>query len=134
MTEIKMAKILIAEDEADIRELIKLTLSFGGFDVAAAENEQQAVELAQLDTYDLILMDVQMPILSGYEACRAMKEIPELKDVPVIFLSAKGQSFEVNEGLEAGAVDYVLKPFDPSDLVRRINQVLESGAKPEEVL
>lgn len=128
-----MAKILIAEDEADIRELIKITLSFGGFEVVAAEDGRRAVELAQLGPYDLIMMDVQMPYLNGYEACREIKKIPTLRDVPVVFLSAKGQSSEVREGLGAGAIDYMLKPFAPDELITRIHQILAKGGKPGQV-
>lgn len=128
-----MTKILIAEDEADIRELIKITLSFGGFEVVAAEDGRRAVELAQQGPYDLIMMDVQMPYLNGYEACREIKKIPTLRDVPVVFLSAKGQSSEVREGLGAGAIDYMLKPFAPDELITRINQILSNGGKPGQV-
>jgi len=128
-----MTKILIAEDEADIRELIKITLSFGGFEVVAAEDGRRAVELAQQGPYDLIMMDVQMPYLNGYEACREIKKIPTLRDVPVVFLSAKGQSSEVREGLGAGAIDYMLKPFAPDELITRINQILANGGKPGQI-
>lgn len=128
-----MTKILIAEDEADIRELIKITLSFGGFEVVAAEDGRRAVELAQEGPFDLIMMDVQMPHMNGYEACREIKKIPALRDVPVVFLSAKGQSSEVREGLGAGATDYMLKPFAPDELITRINQILANGGKPGQV-
>ena len=86
-----MAKILIAEDDQDIRELIVLTLQFNGFDVKSVENGALAVEAAQKDAFDLILMDVRMPRMTGYEACRRLKEIDGTRDVPVIFLSAKGR-------------------------------------------
>ena len=128
-----MTKILIAEDEADIRELIKITLSFGGFEVVAAEDGRRAVELAQEGPFDLIMMDVQMPHMNGYEACREIKKIPTLREVPVVFLSAKGQSSEVREGLGAGAIDYMLKPFAPDELITRINQILANGGKPGQV-
>ena len=128
-----MTKILIAEDEADIRELIKITLSFGGFEVVAAEDGRRAVELAQESPFDLIMMDVQMPHMNGYEACREIKKIPALRETPVVFLSAKGQSSEVREGLGAGAIDYMLKPFAPDELITRINQILANGGKPGQV-
>ena len=128
-----MPRILIAEDELDIRELIKITLSFSGFEVVAAEDGRRAVELAQDGTYDLIMMDVQMPHMDGYQACREIKKMPQLRHVPVVFLSAKGQSSEVNEGLGAGAIDYMLKPFAPDELITRINQILEKGRKPGQV-
>ncbi|MFT7583808.1 MAG: two-component system alkaline phosphatase synthesis response regulator PhoP [Cellvibrionaceae bacterium] len=128
-----MTKILIAEDEADIRELIKITLSFGGFEVVAAEDGRRAVELAHDGPFDLIMMDIQMPYMDGYQACREIKKIPALRDVPVVFLSAKGQSSEVREGLGAGAIDYMLKPFAPDELIERINQILMNDGKPGQV-
>ena len=81
-----MAKILIAEDERDIRELVHFSLQFGGFTVVQAANGAEAVEQAQKELPDLILMDVRMPKMTGYEACRQMKTMPELRDIPVVFL------------------------------------------------
>lgn len=123
-----MTKILIAEDEKDIRELIKLTLQFNGFDVISARDGAEAVELAPTESFDLIMMDVRMPRMTGYEACREIKKIKGLEDVPVIFLSAKGQETEVQEGLEAGAAAYILKPFAPDVLVKKIQEVLGTEA------
>ncbi|MEK6222742.1 MAG: response regulator [Chloroflexota bacterium] len=120
-----MAKILIAEDETDIRDLIAFTLRFAGHEVIATENGEEAFEKAQENTPDLILMDVRMPRMTGYEACRKMKEIDALKSVPVIFLSAKGQEAEVQAGIDAGAVEYILKPFPPDQLTQKIAALLE---------
>ncbi|MEM7798341.1 MAG: response regulator [Chloroflexota bacterium] len=125
MVDQQRRKVLIAEDEPDIRELVKLTLTFHGFDVVAAEDGMRAVELAQADVYDLILMDVLMPRMTGYEACREIKKIDRFKHIPVVFLSAKGQESEVKEGLSAGAVAYMLKPFDADELIETLNAVLE---------
>lgn len=119
-----MAHILIAEDERDIRELINFTLMFAGHKVTLAANGEEAVTLAQQVTPDLIMMDVRMPKMTGYEACRQIKSIDALKDTPVVFLSAKGQDEEINTGLEVGAVAYILKPFAPDDLTRRVNEIL----------
>ena len=119
-----MSKILIAEDEPDIRELITLTLQFGGHEVTSTKDGAEAVEVAQTDTFDLILMDVRMPRMTGYEACRALRQIDSTKNVPVIFLSAKGQESEVKTGLDAGADDYILKPFAPDTLTNKIKEVL----------
>lgn len=125
MIEEPRRRVLIAEDEPDIRELVKLTLTFHGFDVVAAEDGKRAVELAQDGEYDLILMDVLMPRMTGYEACREIKKIEGLAEVPVVFLSAKGQESEVKEGLSAGAIAYMLKPFDADELIETLNAVLE---------
>jgi CheY-like chemotaxis protein len=123
-----MTKILIAEDERDIRELVNFSLQFGGFTVVQAANGAEAVELAQKELPDLILMDVRMPKMTGYEACRQMKTMPELRDVPVVFLSAKGQDSEIQTGLEVGAEEYILKPFAPDDLVKQVQAVLDRVA------
>jgi DNA-binding response OmpR family regulator len=120
-----MAKILIAEDEPDIRDLIAFTLRFARHEVIATVNGEEAFEKAQENTPDLILMDVIMPRMTGYEACRKMKEIDALKSVPVIFLSAKGQEAEVQAGLDAGAVEYILKPFPPDQLTQKVAATLE---------
>jgi two-component system alkaline phosphatase synthesis response regulator PhoP len=123
-----MAKILIAEDERDIRELVSLTLQFGGFTVVQAANGAEAVEQAQKALPDLVLLDVRMPKMTGYEACRRIKSMPELRDIPVVFLSAKGQESEIQTGLEAGAEEYILKPFAPDELVKQVQAVLDRVA------
>ena len=124
-----MAKILIAEDERDIRDLITFTLGFAGYEVVAAANGEEAVTMARQEVPDLILMDVRMPRMTGYEACAAMKTDDRLKDIPVIFLSAKGQDSEIQAGLQAGAQEYLLKPFAPDQLTARIQAVLSQHGK-----
>jgi two-component system alkaline phosphatase synthesis response regulator PhoP len=119
-----MKKILIAEDERDIRDLVSFTLQFAGYQVVAAADGQEAVELAIREQPDMILMDVRMPRLSGYEACKRIKAEPSLVDVPVVFLSAKGQDSEIRLGLEAGAQEYVVKPFAPAELVEKVKSLL----------
>ncbi len=124
-----MAKILIAEDERDIRDLIIFTLEFGGFSVVAAKDGQDVVEKAQQDDFDLILMDVRMPRMTGYEACAELKKIDKVKDVPIVFLSAKGQKTEVSTGLAAGAEEYILKPFAPDQLTQQVTEILARYGK-----
>lgn len=125
-----MAHILVAEDERDIRELINFTLVFAGHQVTQAANGAEALDLAPKVKPDLIMMDVRMPRMTGYEACRQMKQIPEIKDVPVVFLSAKGQDEEVQTGLDVGAAAYILKPFAPEELTRRVAEILaKNGIK-----
>jgi DNA-binding response OmpR family regulator len=120
-----MAKILIAEDERDIRELITFTLTFAGHEIVQASNGAEAVEIAQQAMPDLIMMDVRMPRMTGYEACRAIKQIETIKHIPVVFLSAKGQDDEVSDGLDAGAIDYIMKPFSPTELAEKIANLLK---------
>src|SRR5215212_11910829 len=124
-----MAKILIAEDERDIRDLIAFTLRFAGYEVFVSTNCEEAVELAPLVNPDLVLMDVRMPRMTGYEACRVMKANPDLKDIPIVFLSAKGQESEIQQGLEAGAEEYLLKPFAPDQLTSRVKIILAKFGK-----
>jgi len=124
-----MAKILIAEDEPDIRDLVKFTLSYAGHEVVAVGNGAEAVEAARTEQPDLILMDVRMPRMTGYEACAAMKADPLTSDIPVVFLSAKGQEAEIQTGLEAGAAEYLLKPFAPMELSQRVNELLQKFGK-----
>ncbi len=124
-----MARILIAEDERDIRDLIEFTLTFAGHQVFKAANGAEAVELAPSVLPDLIMMDVRMPRMTGYEACRQMKNIDGVRDVPVVFLSAKGQESEIDIGLDAGAYDYILKPFAPDQLTRRVGEILARFGK-----
>ncbi len=124
-----MAKILIAEDERDIRDLVAFTLRFAGYEVFTAGNGEDAVEMAPKVNPDLILMDVRMPRMTGYEACRAIKENHDLKDIPVVFLSAKGQESEIQQGLEAGAEEYLLKPFAPDQLTNRVKAILAKFGK-----
>ncbi|MDP1547933.1 MAG: response regulator [Anaerolineales bacterium] len=124
-----MARILIAEDEPDIRELVAFTLRFAGHEVTTASNGEEALHQAMQTIPDLILMDVRMPRMTGYDACRAMKAEPSVKEIPVVFLSAKGQDSEIQTGLDAGAEDYLLKPFAPDQLVERVKAILSKFGK-----
>lgn len=124
-----MAKILIAEDERDIRDLVAFTLRFAGHEVVAASNGEEAVQMAPKENPDLILMDVRMPRMTGYDACRVLKADPKLRDIPVVFLSAKGQESEIQTGLEAGAEEYLLKPFAPDQLTERVKAILARFGK-----
>jgi DNA-binding response OmpR family regulator len=124
-----MAKILIAEDEADIRELVTFMLRFAGHEVLAATNGEDAVLTAFREIPDLVLLDVRMPRMTGYDACRMIRANPDLKNVPVIFLSAKGQESEVRAGMAAGAEEYLLKPFSPMDLANKVKVILARHGK-----
>lgn len=121
-----MAKIMVAEDETDIRELIAYSLvNIGGFQVVKAKNGVEAVEMARAEIPDLILMDVRMPKMTGVEACAQLKETPETKDIPVVFLSAMGQEQEIQQGMDVGAVEYILKPFAPEVLMSKVREILQ---------
>ena len=119
-----MSKILVAEDERDIRELIDFTLRFAGFEVVLAANGIEAIERAPQEQPDLIMLDVRMPKMTGYEACRRLKENSATSEIPIVFLSAKGQDGEIKEGLNSGAVEYIVKPFAPDDLTDQVKDIL----------
>lgn len=124
-----MTKILVAEDERDIRDLVAFTLRFSGYEVVTVANGQEAVESALAELPDLILMDVRMPIMTGYEACKKMKADDRIQGIPVVFLSAKGQEAEIRIGLDVGASDYLLKPFSPMELTERVKDLLAKFGK-----
>ena len=124
-----MARILIAEDERDIRDLIAFTLRFAGHEVITTANGEEALNLALETIPDLILLDVRMPRMTGYEACRQIKGEEKTSNIPVVFLSAKGQESEVQTGLDAGATEYILKPFSPDNLTERIRAILRQDGK-----
>ena len=119
-----MPKILVAEDERDIRELIGFSLRFADFEVVLTQNGEDAIEKASQEQPDLILLDVRMPKMSGYEACRRLKEEASTSEIPVVFLSAKGQEKEIEEGLDSGAVEYIVKPFAPDELADQVRDIL----------
>jgi two-component system alkaline phosphatase synthesis response regulator PhoP len=115
--------ILVSEDERDIRELIVISLLTNGLtNVIQAHNGAEAV--AQAKANKPILMDVRMPKMTGYEACKVLKEDESTANIPVVFLSAKGQEAEVKLGKELGAVEYIIKPFAPDELVHRVRDIL----------
>ena len=121
-----MAKILIAEDERDIRDLITFTLRFAGYEVTATTDGEEAYETAQRILPDLILLDVRMPGMNGYDACKKIKANDKTQHIPVVFLSAKGQEAEVQTGIDAGAAEYIVKPFSPDQLTERVQAILEN--------
>lgn len=127
-----MPKILIVDDEQKIREVIREYSEFNGYEVEEAADGMEAVSLCRLNDYDLIIMDIMMPKLDGYSAC---KEIKKTKNIPVIMLSARGEEYDKLFGFELGIDDYVVKPFSPKELMARVNAVLaRSSAKQEEQL
>jgi DNA-binding response OmpR family regulator len=121
-------KILVVDDEARIRELIRKYAVFEGFEVVEAENGMQAVEIARKQDFDLIIMDVMMPELDGFSACR---EIRKESQTPVIMLSARGEEYDRIHGFELGVDDYVVKPFSPKELMMRVAAVLKRSRREE---
>ena len=117
-----MYKLLVVDDEPKIREVIREYAEFNGYEVTEAEDGMSAVGLCKLNKYDLVILDIMMPKLDGFTAC---KEIKKISDVPIIMLSARGEENDKLFGFELGIDDYIVKPFSPKELMARVNVVLE---------
>ena len=117
-------KILVVDDEIYIVHILDFSLGMEGYNVVTALDGEQAVEKARTEKPDLIVLDIMMPKLDGYETCKILKADELTKDIPVILLSAKGRNVDQKIGFEVGADDYITKPFSPRKLVERINSIL----------
>ncbi len=116
-----MSKILVVDDEEKIRLIIKKYAEFEGYEISEAADGMEAIDMCRENDYDLIILDVMMPELDGFSAC---KEIKKIKDIPVIMLSARGEEYDRIHGFESGIDDYVVKPFSPKELMMRVNVVI----------
>lgn len=116
--------VLVVDDEENIVTLLTGWIETTGCDVVSASNGEEALEQARQHAPDVILMDCMMPRMSGFDACREMKQDPELKDIPVIFLTVRNEVQDVVNGLELGAHGYMTKPFKPQELLARVRSVL----------
>jgi len=117
--------ILIADDEPNIVAAVEYLLKRSGYEVSVARNGAEALELVETRHPDLVVLDVMMPVKSGYEVCVRMRERPDWRHIKIIMLSAKGRDAEVAKGLSVGADLYVTKPFSTRDLMRKIKELLE---------
>jgi CheY-like chemotaxis protein len=124
-----MKKILIVDDQIEVRELVQVTLEIGDYQILSAENGQQAIDIAQAEHPDIILMDIMMPgsEVDGLEACRRLKADMATNDITIVMLSAKGQESDVDAGRVAGADDYFTKPFSPIALIEKVEAVIGEG-------
>lgn len=125
-----MYKLCIVDDEEKIRALIKKYALFEGYEVKEAENGMQAIEMCQREDFDLVVMDIMMPELDGFSAC---KKIREFSEVPVIMLSARGEEYDKIHGFEIGVDDYIVKPFSPKELMMRVQAVLKRSKSSQEI-
>jgi DNA-binding response OmpR family regulator len=116
--------ILVADDEEDLRELVTYRLTRSGYQVIGAGDGQEALDLAAERTPDLMVLDVMMPKLDGYELTRRVRAEETLRSIPVILLTARSQESDIDRGFEVGADDYLKKPFNPDELVARVRAVL----------
>lgn len=124
-----MAKILIADDDPTIIHLLSVNLEMEGYQVVVAQDGLQAITKATKDPPDLIILDIMMPNMDGWATRDELLKSPTLADIPVIFLSARAQQADLRRGLEAGAAEYITKPFDPVDLLKIIEEVLAGTYK-----
>lgn len=116
-------RILVCDDDPVILRLLQVNLELEGFDVLSATNGVEAVEVATTEDPDLVILDIMMPKMDGYEACEKIKANEKTKDTPIIFLSAKAQLADIEKGTSSGVSEYLTKPFDPSELVAVINRL-----------
>lgn len=122
-----MPKILVVDDEELIRKLVRKYAEFDGYEVDEASDGMDAVELCRKNNYDLLIIDVMMPVLDGFSA---VSKIREFSEVPVIMLSARGEEYDRIHGFESGVDDYVVKPFSPKELMMRVSAVLRRLGEP----
>jgi two-component system alkaline phosphatase synthesis response regulator PhoP len=120
-----MSKVLIVDDEADIIELLEYNLKKEGYEVKSASNGEQAIDEAKKFQPDLILMDIMMPKMDGIEACRRIREIPSLKNVFILFLTARSEEYSEVAAFEVGADDFINKPIKPRALMSRVSVLLK---------
>lgn len=126
-----MIKLLIVDDETSIREVIKNYAEFEGYFVSEASDGMEAVNICKTQDFDAIIMDVMMPKLDGFSAC---KEIRKHKDIPVLMLSARGEEYDKLFGFEIGVDDYVVKPFSPKEVMARIKVMLNRNVSRDKVV
>jgi DNA-binding response OmpR family regulator len=118
-------KVTIVDDDRDTREMLTLALELEGFEVSQAATGLRLISAMHVDRPDVILLDVMMSWIDGFELCRAIKKNPTFGDIPVLFISARKSAEDERTGREAGAVDYFTKPLDVDRLIARIRQILE---------
>jgi two-component system alkaline phosphatase synthesis response regulator PhoP len=123
----RLGRVLLVEDEQDVAELIRYNLSKEGYDVVLTSNGNDALRLARDHRPDVLLLDIMVPQLNGWEVCRRIKKDPELAAIPVIMVSGRVEEGDKVLGFEVGADDYVTKPFSPRELIARIRAVLRRG-------
>jgi CheY-like chemotaxis protein len=121
-----MNKILIVDDQPTVRELLVTTLELGDYKIISTEDSVEAIRLAKIESPDLILLDIMMPKseFDGLEVCRRLKQDPLTTNITIIMLSAKGQRMDIEAGLNAGADDYIYKPFSPVSLIEKVESIL----------
>ena len=119
-----MKKILIADDRPEVGELVRVTLEGEDYQVVAAFNGKETLKRVRLEKPDLVLLDILMPKMDGFEVCRKLKKDPQTKKIPIILLTAKAEEVNQAKGRKVGAREYINKPFSPSALLAKIEKIL----------
>lgn len=122
-----MSRVLVVEDDVEIREIVVTKLELNGVDVLQAEDGQAGLELAIGSQPDLVILDLSMPRMNGIDLCRAIRANPKTTNTPIIMLTARGQESDIERGFEAGATDYMVKPVSPRELLVRVNRLLPTS-------
>ncbi len=122
-------KILVVEDEEDIQELIRYNLTKEGYNVSCVSTGEEGVTRAKRDQPHLVLLDLMLPNMDGFEVCRTIKHDPKTQHIPIVMLTAKGEESDIVTGLELGADDYIPKPFSPKIVIARIRNILRRKSR-----
>ncbi len=125
-------KVLIADDEPNIVTALEFLLKRSGYDVRVVTNGADALALIESYVPDVVLLDIMMPVKSGYEVCQRMRERPEWRHIKIVMLSAKGREAEVSKGMSLGADLYITKPFSTQELINAINAFFDPGTEPRD--
>ena len=119
-----MKKILIADDRPEVVELVRVILEGEDYEIVDASNGKEALKKARLEKPDLVLLDVVMPKMDGFEVCRKLRKDPQTQEIPIIMLTAKGKEVDKEKARQLGVRDYITKPFSPSALLTRVEEIL----------
>jgi len=119
-----MKKILIADDHPELVELLRVTLERKDYEIVYASDGKETLKKARVEKPDLVLLDIVMPKMDGFEVCRQLRKDPQTKEIPIVMLTAKGQKVDKERGREVGANEYITKPFSPSALLVKIKEIL----------
>lgn len=124
-----MSTVLIVDDDPDVRRLVEMKLELEGLDVLTAATGQEALSVLDGEKVDLVVLDLMMPVMDGLETCRRIRQDSRFVELPVLMLTARAHYTDVEKGFEAGATDYVVKPFSPRELLGRVRSILDQSVR-----